>query len=59
VKEISQEEGAFSLMSSSASVADCMRDEVDLRYCFIIITCGVQVGTVELEHANAVCLCGC
>jgi hypothetical protein len=45
-------------MPSSTCVADCVRDEVVLRYCFIIITCGAQVGTVELEHAGAVCLAG-
>jgi hypothetical protein len=45
----------YSLMPSSICVADCVRDEVVLRYCFIIITCAAQVGTVELEHAGAVC----
>jgi hypothetical protein len=40
VKEISREEGAFPLMPSSICVADCVRDEVVLRYCFIIITYG-------------------
>jgi hypothetical protein len=39
-KEISKEEGAFPLMPSSICVADCVRDEVVLRYCFIIITYG-------------------
>jgi hypothetical protein len=57
-KEISGEEGAFPFIPSSICVADCVRDEVVLRYCFIIITCGAQVGTVELEHAGAVCLAG-
>jgi hypothetical protein len=58
-KQILKEEGDCSLIPSSTCVADCVRDEVVLRYCFIIITCGAQVGTVELEHAGAVCLFGC
>jgi len=39
-EEISKEEGTDRLTPSSTSAASCVRDEVVLRYCFIIITHG-------------------
>jgi hypothetical protein len=47
-KSCVEEEGNYSLIPSSTCVADCVRDEVVLRYCFIIITLWVWLK-----------LCGC
>jgi len=40
VKGCAQEEGEYRLSPSSTEVAGCVRDEVDLCYCFVIITYG-------------------
>jgi hypothetical protein len=63
----------FPLYLLLPGVADCVHDEVDLRYCFIIIitlyvwltvtsmnskAAGGSFETVEHEHAGAVCLFG-